>query len=105
MNLIQFISYLKNDDGARKYLSLNHPEIDYYNAEVYLMGSISVESELDFFDDEKIDGKIEMIVNNQKYINLFSLDYLIEVINDYSDVNSSDYQIANKVVSFRINDA
>jgi len=66
---------------------------------------LSVDSELKFFDAEKIDGRIEMTVNNQKFINLFTLDYLLEVVKDYSDVKSNVQQIAEKVVSFRINKA
>ena len=46
-----------------------------------------------------------MTVNNQKFINLFTLDYLLEVVKDYSDVKSNVQQIAEKVVSFRINKA
>ena len=105
MNLIQFISYLKKDNRAQNYLSVNYPEIDFYNVEVYLENSLSVDSELKFFDAEKIDGRIEMTVNNQKFINLFTLDYLLEVVKDYSDVKSNVQQIAEKVVSFRINKA
>ena len=105
MNLIQFISYLKKDNRAQNYLNVNYPEIDFYNVEVYLENSLPVDSELKFFDDEKIDGRIEMIVNNQKFINLFTLDYLLEVVKDYSDAKSNVQQIAEKVVSFRINNA
>lgn len=105
MNLIQFISYLKKDNRAQNYLNVNYPEIDFYNVEVYLENSLSVDSELKFFDAEKIDGRIKMTVNNQKFINLFTLDYLLEVVKDYSDVKSNVQQIAEKVVSFRINKA
>jgi hypothetical protein len=105
MNLIQFISYLKKDEKAHNYLTVNYPDIDYFNAEIYLKDLICVESELFFFDDTKIEGTIEMIVNKQKFLNLFSLDHLVELIEDYSDSITSDQLTAERIIDFRLNDA
>ncbi len=74
MNLIEFIKYIKDEEGAIQYMNEHYPDVDYYEAEVYLKGSLSVESELVIFDGEKIEGMIEMEVDNEKYYNLFTLD-------------------------------
>ncbi|HFA49007.1 MAG TPA: hypothetical protein ENJ95_08320, partial [Bacteroidetes bacterium] len=84
MNLIEFIKYLKDEKEAIQYMNEHYPDVDYYDAEVYLKGSLSVESELAIFDGEKIEGMIEMEVDNEKYYNLFTLDLLVEVHEDYS---------------------
>ena len=105
MNLIDFIKYLKNKKKLAQYMSKHYPDIDYYDAEVYLKGSLSIESELMIFDGEKIAGMIEMEVNGQKYYNLFSLDFLLEVFNDYSKTSGTDIEIARRIINYRINDA
>ena len=107
MNLIEFIAYLRNNEKVVQYLNQTYPDIEYYNAEVYLRNSVNIESELVIFDDEKIEGLIEMHVNNEKYYNLFSLDLLIEVFEDCSALSPSgkDYEIAERIMNYRINDA
>lgn len=82
-----------------------YPDIDYYDAEVYLKDSLNIESELLIFDAEKIEGMIEMEVNNEKYYNLFSLDLLTEVYDDYSKPSGTDREIAERIINYRINDA
>lgn len=104
MNLIEFIKYLRNNE-IEQYMNLHYPNIDYYDAEVYLKGSINKESELVIFDGEKIEGVIEMEVNNEKYYNLFTLDHLVEVFEDYSNPSGKDNEIAEMIINYRINDA
>ncbi len=104
MKLIDFIKYLKNNE-TEKYLEKHFPGIDYYNAEVYLKDSINKDSEIMIFDDEKIDGLIEMEYENEKYYNLFALDYLVEIFDDYAKPSADDKEIAERIINYRINDA
>ncbi|GEM_PF-5407602 len=105
MDLIEFIKFIKDENDAMSYMEKHHPDIDYYDAEVYAEGSISATSSLAFFDGEKIEGRIEMKVNDKKYYNLFTLDLLVEVCTDYYSPDSTDVEIAEKIISYRINDA
>ena len=105
MNLVDFIEYLKDDKKAAQYVEKHYPGVDYYDAEVYLKGALSIESELAIFDGEKIEGMIEMEVNKEKYYNLFSLDLLVEVYEDYSKFSGSEREIAQRIIDYRINDA
>ena len=105
MNLIEFIKYLKDEEVAIQYMNEHYPNVDYYDAEVYLKGSLSVESELTIFDGEKIEGMIEMEVENEKYYNLFTLDLLVEVYGDYSKPSGTDREIAERIINYRIKDA
>ncbi len=105
MNLIEFIKFLRNNDELVQYMNENYPDVDYYDAEVYLKGSLNVESELIIFNSDKIEGLIEMEVKNEKYINLFSLDLLAEVFEDYSKGSGTDHDIAARIINYRINDA
>ena len=105
MNLIDFVKYLGSSEKITQYMSEYYADIDYYDAEVYLKNSLSVESELAIFDGDKIEGMIEMHVNNEQYYNLFSLDLLVEVYEDYSSPTETDYEIAERIINYRINDA
>lgn len=105
MKFIGFIPYLKDKKKLESYLNDNYPEIDYYNAEVYLKSTLDLESELFIFDDEKIEGLIEMFIKNRRYINLFTLDYLFEIVSENSKSIYQMEEIAEKVINFRINDA
>ncbi len=104
MKFIEFIKYLKNNE-TEQFMNQHYSDIDYYDAEVYLKDSLNKESELAIFDGEKIEGLIEMEVNNEKYYNLFTLDLLVEVFEDYSNLSNSDTEIADKIINYRINDA
>jgi hypothetical protein len=86
-------------------MNQHYPDIDYYDAEVYLKDSINEESELVIFDSEKIEGMIEMEINNEKYYNLFTLDHFVEVFEDYSEPSGKDIEIAERIINYRINDA
>ncbi len=105
MNLIEFIKYLKDEEEAVQYMNEHYPDVDYYDAEVYLKDSLSVESDLAIFDGEKIEGMIEMEVDNEKYYNLFTLDLLVEVHGDYSKPSGTDREIAERIINYRIKDA
>ena len=105
MNLIEFINYLKDEEEVSRYMSEHYPNIEYYDAEVYLKGALNSESELVIFDGEKIEGMIEMDFNNEKYYNLFTLDLLVEVYGDYSKTPGTNREIAERIINYRIYDA
>lgn len=105
MNLIELIKYLKDHEEINQYMNEYYPDVDYYDAEVYLKDSLSIESELVIFDGEKIEGLIEMVVNKEKYYNLFSLDLLVEVCEDYSKLSRTVHETAERIINHRINDA
>ena len=105
MKFIELIKVLKNKQALNKYLNENYPEIDYYDAEVYLENKIDIDSDFKIFDFNKIDGKIEMIQENKKYINLFTLDLLVDIFEDFKKKYSSIHDVAKRIIEYRINDA
>ena len=105
MNLLRFIEYLKDEDKALQFMKETYPEIDYYDAEIYLKDSLSADSDLVIFDSEKIEGLIEMRKDNNTYYYLFSLDLLAEVYADYSRITETDHEIVEKIINYRISDA
>ncbi|PWJ32904.1 hypothetical protein [Sediminitomix flava] len=105
MNLFQFIDYLQDQEKLASFLEVNYPNLDYYDIEIYLKNSLTINSELKFFDDNEIDGRIIMELDGVNYHNLFSLDYLVEVCNDYSKITDNKTDLAESILNYRINDA
>lgn len=105
MNVIGFIPYLRDSEKIKQFLNQYYPEIDYYDAEVYLKDTIDKKSDFEIFDCEKIEGLLEMQYNNTKYYSLFSLDHLLDVFKSYSKTSGNDSTVAQRIIDYRINDA
>ena len=74
MNLVQLIDHLKNMKEAEKLKENQMPNVEFDQIDIYLKDRLDVNSEVNFFDAETIDNKIEIEINGQKYINLFPLN-------------------------------
>ncbi|PQV47453.1 hypothetical protein CLV33_107242 [Jejuia pallidilutea] len=105
MNLVEFIFYLKNPSKIEEFVTNENQEIDIDYADIYLENELSIYSKLFFFDAEQIDGKLEIEFNGKKYVNLFPLDYLLDIFTEFNVSGDSDLEIANKILNYRINDA
>ena len=105
MNVVEFIPYLRDSEKIKQFLNQYYPEIDYYDAEVYLKATIDKESNIEIFDCEKIEGLIEMQHNDNKYYSFYSLDHLLDVFKSYSKTSDNDSTIAQRIIDYRINDA
>jgi len=105
MKFINFVDLLKDNRKLIEFLKKEYPDIDYYDAEVYLENEINPYAKVKIFDYNKIDGKIKMKVNNKTYINLFTLDLLVELFNDFKKMYNNDNDIAKRIIEYRINDA
>jgi len=105
MNLLEFITHLRNPSTIEDIVLKENRDIDIDYADIYLEESLSAYSNIYFFDAEQLDGKIEMELNGIKYVNLFPLDYLQDLFEEYSAPGDSDLDTTNKILSFRMNDA
>jgi len=105
MNLLEFIFYLKNPSKIEEVILQENKELDIDYADIYLEKELCIYSKMFFLDAEQIDGKIEIELNGKKYINLFPLDYLQDIFAEFNEQGNTDLEIANKILSFRINDA
>ena len=105
MNLLEFISYLKKPSKIEKIVLEQEPDLDIELADIYLEQELSIYSKMRFFNAEEIEGKLEMEYEGNKYINLFPLDLLIEIYEDYANTEETDLEIAERIMSYRIKDA
>ncbi|WP_430909124.1 hypothetical protein [Maribacter sp. 2-571] len=105
MNLLQFIPYLENESEMEEVILEHEPELDIELADIYLKKELSIYSEMFFFNSEEIEGKLEMEIEGNLLVNLFPLDYLIDVYSQYKNLGGTNQEIAQKIISFRIKDA
>ena len=105
MNLLEFISCFKKPSEIERVVLGLEPDLDIELADVYLEKELNIYSNIRFFNAEEIEGKLEMEIEGKKYINLFPLDLLKEIYEDYANLVETDLEIANSIMSYRVKDA
>lgn len=107
MILKEFIPIIKDLENLLKFFNQNLPNVDLEYIEIYMKDEISAESELYFFDCDEIPEKIEIEINNQKYINLFPLYMLQDVVEEFllELPKLNNEELVNKIINYRLYDA
>ncbi len=108
MKLIELVNYFRvgnsYDSFCKKFSLDSESEV----IEIFMKKPIAIENELFFFEDEKLDGKIEFISNGVHYCNLFDFFYFLDVIEELNldkNKNLTDYEISKILYDYAINDA
>ncbi|MDR3713534.1 MAG: hypothetical protein P4L51_12005 [Puia sp.] len=108
MNLVQLIDHLKNMKEAEKFIESQIPGVEFGQIDIYLKDRLDINSEVNFFDAETIENKAEIEIHGQKYINLFPLCMMQEMVEAYKNKtyeNITDIEIAKKLLEYRAKDA
>ncbi|MEJ5148440.1 hypothetical protein [Sphingobacterium sp. MYb388] len=108
MKLVELIKYLINPgqlDELFIHLGLN------LEAEVYLIyleSRLNLESEVCIFPIEETDDDLIFEKDGKRYIQLFSIDHAVDLIEydlDLNNKNYSDIEIARQLLDYRQKDA
>lgn len=107
MNYLNFIDYLINPEKLD--ILLNDLNVD-TESEVLIVcfkDSIDINSEIAIFAIEETDGDLIFERDGNKYIELFPLDALQEMVEEYVNTykNISNNEIGQRVIDYRLNDA
>lgn len=107
MNLVDFVTLLRNPADANDRFAADLPGIDADQIDVYLRSELDLGSEVKLFDAENIPSRLEIEISNIKYVNLFPLAMLREIVDDYLERDSKleSREIARRLIDYRINDA
>lgn len=105
MNLLEFIPHLRRPSQLEQVVLEQAPDLDFELTDIYLEKELNIYSNMHFFNAEEIEGKIEMEYNGKKYINLFPLDYLQDIFDQYNETGKNDKEVAQAIMNFRIKDA
>jgi hypothetical protein len=106
MKLIDLIPYVRNNYSVKELYVKEQLNLESEVVLVYMTESLKLESDLKFFDIEETEDELYYKNNGISYIQLFPLDYVIELVNSGLDVQYlSDQEVAKILLNYRIKDA
>ncbi|MBX2916853.1 MAG: hypothetical protein KF856_16410 [Cyclobacteriaceae bacterium] len=106
MKLLELVEYLKNPNSLENLLGKELKNVEIDLIEIYMIESIALDSQIKFFDAEKIPSTIEIEVDGLKYINLFPLYMAQELVEEFTSIyGKNNLEIAKRLIEYRIKDA
>jgi hypothetical protein len=108
MKLIDLVPYLVNRERLNQLYDKRKADINSDILLIYMVDIIDIESDVVIFDIKETDDLLFFNKDGVEYVQLFTVDHtadLIEYDLELKDQGYSDLQIAERLVSYRINDA
>ncbi|GAA5030069.1 hypothetical protein GCM10011506_18880 [Marivirga lumbricoides] len=108
MKLVELVRYLNETEKLHKL----YQDLDLNNQSeallIHLKDTLDLESEISIFTIEETEDDIVFVKGGVKYIQLFPLDYAIELIESDLDMKNkgySDLKVAQRLLEYRKKDA
>lgn len=108
MNLLEVIEHLKSIEKAEELIAVEIPTVEFGLVDVYLKEKLDINSEVKFFDVDAIPNNLDIEINGVKYVNLFPLPMVQEMVEEYvasNDAKLTNSEIAQRLLDYRIKDA
>ena len=107
MILINLIKPLKNRKSAEKFVSNEMPDMEFDQIDVYVKSVLAADSEVMLFDAETIPNQLVIETEGSRYINVFPLQMLQEMVEEYvkQQPGLKDEEILNNILKYREKDA
>lgn len=107
MKIIELVKYLKNVQDSEKFVSVELPDIEYDLVDIYMINKLDLDSQIIFFDAEKIPNKLIIDIEGVIYENLFPLNMAQDMVEEFVSNNpsASDLEIAKFLIKYREKDA
>lgn len=108
MNIIELIPHLKSLSKAEALLSSILPDIEFDLVELYMKDSLTLDSDVMFFNAESIPNELVIEIDGNKYENLLPLYMAQEMVEEYVNVYGnkvSDLEIAKRLLDYSEKDA
>jgi hypothetical protein len=108
MNLIQLIDHVKNMTAAKKFVESQIPNVEFNQVDIYMKDRLELNSEIIFVDAETTDYNAEIELNGGKYINLFPLSMMQELVEAQKNkvfYRLTNIEIAERLLEYRGRDA
>ncbi|MNE38940.1 hypothetical protein D3C80_1328590 [compost metagenome] len=108
MKLVELIKYLTNPEQLDELYQEQRLDTESEALLIYLQGNLSLESEITLFEIEETEDDLVFEKEGVQYIQLFPLDYAIELIEfdlDLKNNGYSDLEIAQRLLEYRQKDA
>lgn len=108
MKLVELIKYLINADRIKEFCEEQGLNSESEALLIYMKGILNIDSEVFIFEIEETEDDLVFEKENVRYIQLFPLEYAVELIKedlDLKDKGYSDLQIAKRLLEYREKDA
>jgi hypothetical protein len=104
MTLLEIIPYFRVSGQIDAYLKSMGIDNEEGDVSVYMKDRLELASELQFLNDDQTQGRRVVDFNNSKYEELLPVYMIQEMVDELKD-EYSDHQIAERILSYAINDA
>jgi len=104
MKLINLVPYLKSFDSLEELYKLNNLDIKSEAIIIYMEETLAIESEIVFFEIEETKDNLTYKKNGINYIQLFPVNYAMEIIEDLLGFGYDELEIAQRLLEYRIKD-
>ena len=108
MKLVELIKYLTRPEKLDELYQEQGLNVESEALLIYLQGDLNLESEVSIFEIEETEDDLIFEKEGKQYVQLFPLDYAIELIeSDLALTNKeySDLRIAQRLLEYRQKDA
>ena len=105
MKLTELIPFLKDKSKWDNLLTKFNIDKESEEILIYATEHLDIESEVILFEIERTDDKLETTINGVRYIQILPSSLAKDLMeNDFSQMKS-DFEIANRLLEYSINDA
>ena len=105
MKLIELVKHLKSVKESEKFTNAQLSDIEYDLIDMYMIEKVGLDSDIVFFDAEKIPNKLIIEIEGVTYENLFPLNMAQDMVEEFASNNASDLEIAEFLINYREKDA
>ncbi|MDR7212728.1 hypothetical protein [Flavobacterium piscis] len=107
MKVVELIKYLTNPEQLDELYQEQGLNTESEALLIYLQDALDLESEITIFEIEETEDDLVFEKEGVQYIQLFPVDYAIELIEsdlDLKDKGYSDFEIAQRLLEYRQKD-
>ncbi|WP_394775812.1 hypothetical protein [Flavobacterium sp.] len=107
MKLIELVKHLKSVKESEEFTSTQLSDIEYDLIDMYMIEKVDLDSDIVFFDAEKIPNKLILEIEGVTYENLFPLNMAQDMVDEFvsGNASASDLEIAEFLINYREKDA
>jgi hypothetical protein len=107
MKLTELIPFLKNEDKWNNLLADLKIDTETEQVLIYALDKLDIDSDILLIELEKTEDNLFITIDEKKYIQIFPYSIANELITfDFVNLNlNSDFDIAQRLIEYRINDA
>ncbi|MBK7884941.1 MAG: hypothetical protein IPJ81_15030 [Chitinophagaceae bacterium] len=108
MKLIDLIEYLIEPGKMENLYQQRKLNTESEALLIYMQNELSLESNIAFFKIEETEDDLKFVKNGLQYVQLFPIDYAIELIESDLDLKNKGYtnlEIAKRLLEYRLKDS